>query len=495
MEGEDEDFHWDREAATQALIGGSADHYPLCFGLVTAKASAHTELLSLLQAEIVAPLVERRLVREFRVLTATPPSFVAEDSTLLVFELIVPCPISITDWEVEQWQERLGSDVCLVVIPSKPPAGMDSWDSRRARAVLERVMRQGPVRRKSSRSAVPWLFDCVDRSNIIDDPPDRKVAEIVPSLFATDEKTGQRVPLPAHMPGTLMSEAIAKDLCQHLPVALRWRTCWRLIYSPRIHGVSLQTFYRRAQEEGPTLLIVQDHKGFVFGGFASATWHIADRYFGDGECFVFKFRKRLAKPVVSLTRQLELSAGSAKANLEEPTASAAIHEALESIREWQRQMAAQAEKAERVAAMSTSRITSPTEALDALDETKGGQRPSSCSEPSSPIAGGDDEPDPDPEDLGEGGEDDENERGLEVYHWSSKDAFFLYSDLECIGMGGGSAFALYLDKDLLHGVSEPCSTFASEQLSCTDNFIISDMEVWAFDDPSEKRPPRRTSAR
>lgn len=488
MGGQDEEFQWHVPAATEET---SPEHYPLCFGLVTARARAHTDLLSLLQAEIVDPLVERRLVREFRVLTATPPSFVAEDSTLLVFELIVPCPISITDWEVEQWQARLGSDVCLVVIPSKPNTGNDTWDARRARSVLERVMRQGPVRKKSTRSTVPWLFDCVDRGNVIDDQ-ERKAAEIQPLLFATDEKSGQRVPLANNVRATLMSDVIAKDLCQHLPVALRWRTSWRLIYSPRIHGVSLQTFYRRAQEEGPTMVIVQDHEGFVFGGFASVAWHVTDRYFGDGECFVYKFRKRLPKPVVSLARQLELSAGSAEADLQEPTATVAIHQALDSIREWQRKMAAQAEKAERAAALATHRITSPTEALDALDDSKGHTMPNS--EPSSPAMIVDEKQDPDIGESGETGDEEENDRGLEVYHWSSKDAFFLYSDLECIGMGGGSGFALYLDKDLLHGVSEPCSTFASERLSCTDNFIISDMEVWAFDDPSEKRPPRKSSA-
>jgi hypothetical protein len=345
-------------------------------------------------------------------------------------------------------------------------------------------MRQGPARRKSGRSAVPWLFDCVDRGNVIDDP-ERKVVEVSPTLFATEEKTGRRVPLPTHVRATLMSDVIAKDLSQHLPAALRWRTAWRLIYSPRIHGVSLQTFYRRAQEEGPTLLIVQDHKGFVFGGFASAAWHVADRYFGDGECFVYKFRKRLPQPVMSLARQLEVSAGSGEADLEEPPATVAINQALESSRDWQRPMAAQAEKAERAAALATNRITSPTEALDALDDTVG-SRLSSGSEPSSPTAAVDDEIVQDVEES-----DGENDRGLQVYHWSSKDAFFLYSDLECVGMGGGSGFALYLDKDLLHGVSEPCSTFASEQLSCTDNFIISDMEVWTFDDPSEKRPPQK----
>ena len=36
------------------------------------------------------------------------------------------------------------------------------------------------------------------------------------------------------------------------------------------------------------------------------------------------------------------------------------------------------------------------------------------------------------------------------------------SAARCLAMGGGSGFALYLEKDLLHGRSDPCSTFQSE---------------------------------
>jgi len=473
--------------------------YPICFALVTPKAGAHTELLYLLQGEIVGPLVEKQILHEFRVLSATPATFVAEDSTLLLFELLVPCPISITDWEVQQWQSRLGSDVCLVVLPSSvTPLSNDAWDSRRARSVLERVMRQGPARKPPRASAVPWLIACVDRSNVIDDQERGRSLEAAPTLFTTDEITGRRVQIPASMRATLMNDKIASDLCQHLPVSLRWRSAWRLVYSPRIHGVSLNTFYRRVQDEGPTMLLVQDHHGYVFGGFASAAWHIADRYFGDGECFVFKFKKRVPMPVVSLTRQQELSAGAGGGDVEEPVAIAAIQQALETIRDWQRKMAAKAEQAEREAAIAKDRITSPTEALDALDCTEGSQSPAT-SESASPVAAGaglGDEVEAEANQVPVEDEDEEDvngDKGLQVFHWSSQDPFFLFSDLECIGMGGGSAFALYLDKDLLHGVSEPCSTFASSRLSSTENFIIGDLEVWAFDDPSMEplRPPKR----
>lgn len=501
-EGERQSFGVRRLSEYQASLGSprfvQPDHYPICFSLVTPRAGAHNELLSLLQTEIIARLVERQLIREFRIVAATPPSFVAEDSTLLVFELLVPCTSQITDEEAEQWQDRLGAHVRLVVVSSldsaSPPIhDLDStWDSKRAHAMLERAMKMGPSRKAPRASKVQWLAACMDRGNALEEQ-DRSSSKIeAPWLCTLEETTGRRIRISGSMRATLMSDTISRELCQHLPAALQWRSAWRLVYSPRIHGLSMQTFYRRAQDEGPTLLLVQDHCGYVFGGFASATWHVADRYFGDGESFVFKYRKRLPKPVVSLTKQLELAAGQGLGDVETPAAKSAIEQALEAIREWQRKMDAQGEKAEREAACATNRITSPTEALDGLLGVN--------SAPSTPAPAPKMPPDASAASKGDGpGENDDdasgtNGQGLQVYHWSSKDPFFLFSDQECVAMGGGSAFALYLDKDLVHGGTDACSTFGSDCLSPSKNFIISDLELWAFDDPSEdrrvfKRPP------
>merc|ERR1719464_745897 len=108
---------------------------------------------------------------------------------------------------------------------------------------------------------------------------------------------------------TLANAAIAEELCQHLPVLLRWRSAWRLVYSPRVHGVSLPTFFRRMQAEGPSLLVIQDHEGCVFGGFAPGPWHVADRYFGSGESFVFRFRRRMPKPLLPMEWHSERGSG------------------------------------------------------------------------------------------------------------------------------------------------------------------------------------------
>lgn len=548
----------------------------LHFALVAPRVDAHAELLRLLQLEVVGPLVSRGLLLEFRVVTATPPSFVAESSTLLVFELLVPCPWPITDRDVLEWQRRLGPDVQLVLAPAQAPRTGDSWDTRRARSVLTQAMLQrqqqgssipgssGPARRgsasqapaaKESTGSSSWIKACMDRKGgehmeaVIP-----KGAGPAPILGAVEESTGRRFRVAPRT--TLLSVAMAELLSQSLPVGLRWRRAWRLAYSPRIHGVSLQTFYRRMGQEGPSLLLLQDHLGRVFGGFATSTWTRADRYFGSGESFVFKFRRRVPKPVLPLAEQtrvfgkghgdglVSLSADELESARGE-AAKEAFQEALRVVTEWHPRVQEAAARSAREAIVA-GLVTSPTEALDAVlghpapvqpaagplmsasggDDGgtggSGGRCDSACQEESSshradggfdvtrsgisqtvaeageagrsaasssstaPVAppgaavidsGGADEEFADVDDA--------KSLGLQVFHWSSKDPYFQFSDGESIAMGGGTSFALYLEKDLLHGMSESSSTFDSEPLASTQNFIISDLECWVFDDPCE----------
>jgi len=59
---------------------------------------------------------------------------------------------------------------------------------------------------------------------------------------------------------------------------------------------------------------------------------------------------------------------------------------------------------------------------------------------------------------------------------------FLYADNETIGMGGGGGtYALVLNSDLLRGMSSPSSTFSNPTLSSSQEFLIKDLEIWAFE--------------
>lgn len=56
--------------------------------------------------------------------------------------------------------------------------------------------------------------------------------------------------------------------------------------------------------------------------------------------------------------------------------------------------------------------------------------------------------------------------------------FFLYSDHECLAVGGAGHWAIHLDNELLEGSSEPCATFDSPCLASAENFKICAVEVW-----------------
>jgi hypothetical protein len=67
---------------------------------------------------------------------------------------------------------------------------------------------------------------------------------------------------------------------------------WTLLYSCREHGISLNTFFGRAYDNQPTLIVVKTMDGDVFGGYASGgVWEKKYKYFGDGESFIFSFYK------------------------------------------------------------------------------------------------------------------------------------------------------------------------------------------------------------
>lgn len=97
-----------------------------------------------------------------------------------------------------------------------------------------------------------------------------------------------RLRYPEGRPGPwLLTEELASRLSSFLPASLSFQR-WNCIFSPRLHGVSLQTLYRRFERSSsPSIFLVRDSGGRVFGGFAAEAWRNAGRYYGSGECFVF----------------------------------------------------------------------------------------------------------------------------------------------------------------------------------------------------------------
>lgn len=64
-----------------------------------------------------------------------------------------------------------------------------------------------------------------------------------------------------------------------LPLPLRQE--WRLLFNSSKHGMSYSTFLGRLGEACPTLLLVRDKGGAVFGGIAHAPWQKTGTFYGE----------------------------------------------------------------------------------------------------------------------------------------------------------------------------------------------------------------------
>jgi hypothetical protein len=109
------------------------------------------------------------------------------------------------------------------------------------------------------------------------------------------KETQQQIELFSPMPymsdkSELLSLLMISQLVENLPLIIQLRN-WKLVYTPVFHGTSLQTFMNSASLVGPTILVLKDASGCVFGGFASEPWSFRKLYYGTPECFLFTFKE------------------------------------------------------------------------------------------------------------------------------------------------------------------------------------------------------------
>eukprot|EP01065_Artemidia_motanka_P022139 TRINITY_DN2635_c0_g1_i1.p1 TRINITY_DN2635_c0_g1~~TRINITY_DN2635_c0_g1_i1.p1 ORF type:complete len:807 (+),score=215.19 TRINITY_DN2635_c0_g1_i1:58-2421(+) len=102
----------------------------------------------------------------------------------------------------------------------------------------------------------------------------------VPELLGIDPKHGELDPL--------ISAPARASLARELP--RRYQDLdWVLVYSSRIHGCSIVTFYRMTADAGPNLFVCQDMSGGVFGAFTLDSYSLRrPGWYGTGETFVWK---------------------------------------------------------------------------------------------------------------------------------------------------------------------------------------------------------------
>jgi len=76
---------------------------------------------------------------------------------------------------------------------------------------------------------------------------------------------------------------------------LEYRANWRFLFSTETHGRSLEELASRVCYKGPTILVVKDAEGKMFGAHASTSWcNTEGGWVGNGECFIFSIQPKMA---------------------------------------------------------------------------------------------------------------------------------------------------------------------------------------------------------
>lgn len=126
------------------------------------------------------------------------------------------------------------------------------------------------------------------------------------SIFGSGARSTNQLTIPKSMPnedpddlpqllgsGTLLPIEVVWAMRGHLPNRFKYHD-WKLIFSTAMHGTSLLTYYKALEDKEPTLLVIRDTDGHIFGGFASQAWHISKHFFGTGESFLFSIHPTFA---------------------------------------------------------------------------------------------------------------------------------------------------------------------------------------------------------
>ncbi|XP_033626740.1 MTOR-associated protein MEAK7-like [Asterias rubens] len=167
-------------------------------------------------------------------------------------------------------------------------AGGKTTGSPVSKEEFERWLQQTPLMQKVFTALFHLCF--VDTSKTpaaaasSDDCSDSSVLFHMPCLPACLDIDWRRVRSQLHIPTLLI-------LNHHLPRHLQDQ--WRFCFSSNLHGASFATLLSHIKNKGPTVVLVRDTDGNVFGGFASQSWELGPSFVGSSSCFLFSLAPKV----------------------------------------------------------------------------------------------------------------------------------------------------------------------------------------------------------
>ncbi|KAL6514330.1 hypothetical protein OROHE_019072 [Orobanche hederae] len=102
--------------------------------------------------------------------------------------------------------------------------------------------------------------------------------------------SGSQVPKLLHPDIDPSQILLRKEYAWHIGGALSLTDLdeWKLLYHSSVHGLSFNTFSGNMLDGLPTVLIVKDRDGCIYGGYASQPWERHGGFYGDMRCFLFQ---------------------------------------------------------------------------------------------------------------------------------------------------------------------------------------------------------------
>merc|ERR1719318_1694024 len=80
-----------------------------------------------------------------------------------------------------------------------------------------------------------------------------------------------------------------------VPTPSDFQENWRFLFSTLSHARSLEEMMSKICYKGPTIIIIKDTDGNMFGAHASTSWCDTEGgWVGNGECFLFSIQPKMA---------------------------------------------------------------------------------------------------------------------------------------------------------------------------------------------------------
>ncbi|KAH8584096.1 Oxr1p like TLDc domain containing [Cryptosporidium sp. chipmunk genotype I] len=227
----------------------------------------------------------------------------------------------------------------------------------------------------------------------------------------------------------ILNEGMVDEITSYLPIVLALRR-WQLSFCSKLHGVSFGSFYRRVSNKGPSILVVRDTNGVVFGAFISESIRNSTNYYGTGEMFVFTYKQLSGIDTKNPTEKREFGY-------------------LESNRYNYDLGMLKKDQFTEFAVSGYKHVR---------DEGSSKKNEDSIKELSTSVP------------------------RISVFPWSGKNCFYIYTDNSRIAIGGGGSYSLTIDGEFFRGWSSPCSTYDSPSLSSHEDFLVNAFQVWTLVD-------------